>query len=104
MKQPHRLPASTPMAMDGSSPRPVSSNSASTPAVMYMVAPTDRSIPPVSSTKVMPMAMMPTSVADRMMFSRLAGLEKRELNRLKPMKITTNKINDMFLSRAITPR
>ena len=49
---------------------------AATTAPSAMTAPTERSMPPMRMTMVMPMAMMPLTDAKRTMLSRFAGCRK----------------------------
>ena len=54
-----------------------------TAAETNMTAPTDRSIPAVSRTNVMPVATIPTEAHCTTMFTRLAGSRKRGERRAK---------------------
>jgi len=96
LKQPHSVPAAMPAAMATSRGVPCSSRSARTAAVMYIVAPTERSMPPVSSTTVMPTATMPTKADEIMMLEKLATVKKRWSRRLKSTKTSTNRMAGMF--------
>ena len=59
-----------------------------------MIAPTERSIPPVNTTKVIPIASRPLIDALRKTFRRLAGLMKRGLNTVMIMIRRINPINE----------
>ena len=97
------MPASAPMlrtsATVGSVPSPARIiNEAAPTAQSASTAPTDRSMPPIRMTSVMPMAMMPFSEAKRTMLSRLLGSRKM----LRPSRTGENKVERIRM--AISPK
>ena len=69
--------------------------------MMYIVAPTERSMPPVSSTTVMPTATMPTKAEEIRMSEKLATVKKRWSRTLKSTKTSTKRMAGMLRRRGI---
>ncbi len=67
-----------------------------TAPVMYIVAPTERSMPPVSSTMVMPTARSPTKADELTMLEKFVMVAKRGSRTLKSTKTNTKRMAGML--------
>ena len=96
LTQPHAVPATTPAPMATSMGTPCCRSMPMTAPVMYIVAPTERSMPPVSSTMVMPTATRPTKADVLTMLEKLVNVAKRGSRRLKSTKTSTKRMAGML--------
>ena len=96
LTQPHPVPATTPAAMASSMGTPCCRSMPTTAPVMYIVAPTDRSMPPVRSTMVMPTATRPTKADVLTMLEKFVNVAKRGSSRLKSRKTSTKRMAGML--------
>src|SRR5687768_5428653 len=107
MRKPLRKPTNSEAAMANGkatgSGNPELISTLVTMAETSTVEPTDRSMPPVMITAVMPMAMMPTKAKLRVTLKRLPGVAKVLVKRLRAMQARNAAISTQNTWRLISP-